>query len=59
MTRYEDFPDVMTVVEAAKLLRISSNTAYEMIRQKKIPAIRMGHKLLISKKALMAMMEVG
>ena len=37
----------MTVPEAAKILRISRNHAYELARQGKLPVIRLGKRLII------------
>ena len=38
---------LLTVAEAAKLLQISPNTAYELIRQKRIPFVRLGRIIRI------------
>ncbi|MCB0879276.1 MAG: helix-turn-helix domain-containing protein [Thermoleophilia bacterium] len=37
----------LTVAEAAKLLGISLNSAYEAVRRDEIPALRIGGRLLI------------
>lgn len=37
---------LLTVPEAARLLRISRNTAYELIRQGEIPAVRLGERII-------------
>jgi excisionase family DNA binding protein len=37
----------MTVPEAAEILRISRNHAYELARQGKLPVIRLGKRLII------------
>jgi excisionase family DNA binding protein len=37
-----DLPDVLTVEEAASLLRIGRNTAYEMVRRGQIPHVNLG-----------------
>ena len=47
----------LTVDEAAERLGIGRSLAYEMVRQGKIPAIRLGGKWLISKAALERMLE--
>lgn len=47
--RFEDLPDVMTVNQAARYLRISRNRAYEEIAQGKIPAIRFGRSIRVTK----------
>jgi excisionase family DNA binding protein len=46
-----------TVVEAARLLGISRGLAYELVRRREIPVIRMGRRLLIPKAALLKMLQ--
>ena len=43
---------LLTVKEAAKLLRVSDNTCYELIRQRRIPHIRLGRRILIPRRGL-------
>lgn len=43
---------VVTVDEAAAMLRISRGSAYEAVRRKEIPAIRIGRRLLVPLAAL-------
>ena len=43
---------LLTVQEAAELLRISPNTCYELIRQGRIPHIRLGMRILIPRHGL-------
>jgi len=47
----------LSVTEAAKVLGISRNTAYELVRQEQIPYIRFGKRILIPRKRLVAMLE--
>ena len=49
----------ITVPEAAAMLGISRNFAYELVKQKKLPVIKFGKRLLISKVALEKMLEEG
>jgi excisionase family DNA binding protein len=42
----------LTVIEVAKLLRISRGSAYEAIQRGEIPHIRIGRRVLVPKKAL-------
>lgn len=37
--------EFLTVPEAAKLLRIGENTAYELVRQGRLPAMKVGNRL--------------
>ena len=47
---------VLTVEEAGRLLRISRPTAYEAVRTGKIPSIRIGRRILVSRIALERML---
>lgn len=38
---------LLTVREAARLLRISRNLAYELIRQGRLPHVRLGRRILV------------
>ena len=42
-----DLPDVLTVDEAARLLRISRGLAFEAARRGDIPTIRIGRRILV------------
>lgn len=48
---------VLTVGEAARLLRLSKTTTYDQIRQGSIPSIRMGKRILVPRAALMRILE--
>jgi len=50
---------VLTVPEAASLLRLSRATAYQGVREGSIPAIRIGRRLLVPRARLMAMLSAG
>ena len=47
----------VTVAEAAKLLGISRNSAYECVIRGEIPALRLGRRLVIPKAALDRMLS--
>ena len=49
----------LTVTEAAKLLGIGKNLAYEAIRRGELPCIKIGHRMLVPVAALERMMEQG
>jgi excisionase family DNA binding protein len=49
----------LTVPEAAAMLGISRNFAYELVKQGQLPVIRFGKRLLIPKVALEKMLEKG
>ena len=45
-------PMLLTVTEAARLLRISRNLCYELIAQKQLPHIRLGRRILLPRYGL-------
>ena len=49
----------LTVEEAAALLGIGRNTAYQAIVRGELPVIRIGRRLLISKAALEGLLAAG
>jgi len=49
----------ITVPEAAEMLGISRNFAYELVRQGKLPVVRFGKRLLIPRRELEKMLEKG
>ena len=48
---------VMSVEAAAKALHISRNLAYEAARDGRLPCIRIGRRLLVSRRALEKLLE--
>jgi len=48
---------VMSVEAAAKALHISRNLAYEAARDGRLPCIRIGRRLLVSRRALQKLLE--
>ena len=49
----------VTVPEAAAMLGISRNFAYQLVREGKLPSIRFGKRILIPRVALEKMLEKG
>ena len=49
----------VTVPEAAAMLGISRNFAYQLVRERKLPSIRFGKRILIPRVALEKMLERG
>jgi len=45
----QDLPEILTVQEAAKFLRLKRSTAYELVRQGVIPSMRLGRQIRIPK----------
>ena len=54
----DSLPEVLTIPEAARVLRLGRNTAYELARVGQIPTIRLGRRLLVPKVRLRKLLEV-
>jgi excisionase family DNA binding protein len=54
---HKDEALTLSVEHAARLLGISRTTAYRLVRDGELPAIRVGRRVLILKKPLMEMLE--
>lgn len=52
-TRAEELPDILTVDEAATFLRLARSSVYLAIRNRTIPALRIGRRLVVPKSALL------
>lgn len=50
-------PLLLTVQEAAKLMRVGRDTAYALVSEGRIPAIRLGRQIRIPRAALLAHLE--
>jgi len=48
---------LLTVPEAARLLRISRNLTYELVRQKALPHVRLGRRILVPRQRLESWVE--
>lgn len=48
----DDAPDVLTVVEVARLLRIGRNRAYELVNGGQLFGCRVGHGIRVPKVAV-------
>ena len=49
----------MTVTEAAEVLGISRAFAYELVGRGEIPVVRFGRRVVVPRKALETLLEVG
>jgi excisionase family DNA binding protein len=49
---FSTYPDVVTVKELQEMLRVSKNTAYELVNDGSIVSIRIGKKFIIPKQAV-------
>ena len=48
----------LTVVEAAKLLGISRSLAYQLAERGELPAVRLGRRLVVPRRALERLLDV-
>ncbi len=53
----EAAPDVLTVQEAAELLRVGRNAAYQLVRSGRLYGAHFGHSIRIPKTSLVAFLE--
>jgi len=53
----DSLPEIMTVQETAKYLRLKRSTAYELIKQGVIPSIRLGRQIRVPKNRLLGLFE--
>lgn len=50
-------PDMLTVMQAAEVLRIHPMTAYKLARHGTLPYVRLGRSIRVPKAALLQMMQ--
>ena len=51
-TMFKDEPDVLTVPDVVRLLRIGKNSVYSLIKNGKIGSIKQGKKIIVPKVCL-------
>jgi excisionase family DNA binding protein len=51
--------ETLTVVEAARILGLGRNSAYEAVRRGEIPALKIGRRLIVPRSALERMLDQG
>jgi excisionase family DNA binding protein len=57
MSCLADYPDVLTVEEAAKVLRIGRSAAYSAAKRGDLPTIPVGRTLRVPKHRLQALLD--
>lgn len=57
-TLLKDYPDIMSIEEMSAALGVSTKTAYKLLREGKITAIKVGRAYRISKIHLLAYLSV-
>jgi excisionase family DNA binding protein len=53
----ERYPEVMTIDEVSKLLRVTPRAVYHLVRDKKIPALKVGTKFRFYRRAVFEAMS--
>lgn len=56
---YNSYPDVVTVKQLCEMLHIGRNTAYMLLRDQKIHAIKIGRVYKIPKSAVIAFVKTN
>lgn len=54
---FDEYKDVITVKELCQMLRISKNTAYELIHSGQIKSIKVKRQIRISKQNIISYLE--
>lgn len=56
---FEELPDLLTVDEFARYMRLNRNTAYEAVRSGRVPSVRLGKRgaIRIPKQAIERMLS--
>ncbi len=49
LSMYKNEPEILTVTEVARLLRIGKNKAYELVNSGRLGCIRIGGKIIVPK----------
>lgn len=57
--RLAEVPDLLTVHEVARVLRIGRNTAYALVRSGRVRSLRIGRAVRVPKEALRRFLEEG
>lgn len=50
----KEHPEIMTIAEVAKALRIGKNKAYDLVKAGKLPALKLGGKIIVPKMCLVS-----
>jgi excisionase family DNA binding protein len=63
---FDELPEVLTIEEAAKVLRISRGAAYALARQwldsggrQGLPVVRLGRSLRVPRAGLLRLLDIG
>ncbi len=54
-----EYPPILTVTQASKLLQLECHKVYDLIKQKKIPAFKAGRAIRVNRDKLLQMVAEG
>ena len=54
---FKDLYSVGTLARVVKVIRLNKNATYDLVRRKVIPSIKVGRRILVSKKAVIRWLE--
>ena len=57
MSNYEHIPDVLTIPELQKVLRVGRSTAYRLIKTSELRCIRIGRSIRIPREYVLEFIE--
>ena len=55
----EDLPEVLTIRELARILRIGLNSAYNLVRQGQVKSVKIGKQYRIPRRSVQEYMEAA
>lgn len=58
-TSFEQLPPVLSVDLLARVLGIGKNSAYDLVRSGRIPSVRIGRQIRVSKSAVKSLFEAA
>ena len=54
---FENYPDIISIRDMAKMLGIGTSSAYSLLKNNKIPHIRIGRKYIIPKQSVIGFID--
>jgi len=56
---FTDYPDILTVPEMAKMLRVGRNTAYDLVKSGDIQSVKVKNQIRIPKSSVIEFLKCG
>lgn len=54
---FQSYHEVVTVQEMAKMLRVGRNAAYDLVKTKQVPSVRVGNQIRIPKSSVIEFLK--